>query len=55
MLAKKAGIFGYVHKSKQPTALIDFKRLASSVRCSFCKGVFNLRCTTLLGRKGDMP
>src|SRR3990172_5907185 len=54
MLAQKTRIFYYVHKPKQPTALIYFKRLASRVRCSFCKGVFNLCYTTLLGLKGNM-
>jgi len=54
MLAQKTRIFYYAHKPKQPTALIHFKRLASSVRCSFCKGVFNLCYTTLLGIKGNM-
>src|SRR3989304_1273298 len=54
MLAQKTRIFYYVHKPKQPTALIYFKRLASRVRCSFCKGVFNVCYTTLLGLKGNM-
>jgi hypothetical protein len=50
----KSKDFYHVHKLKQPTVLFIFKRLARSGRCSFCKGVFNLWYTTLLGVKGNM-